>query len=116
MLGDAAANPGTMENMIKLALVCVLLVGCNDRGDVMMGPWPDAPPGTPGCTGVVYDWCANADQCASHQCHFFKDVNFTVCTQTCSADVPCPPDHNGTPAKCNNRGICKPAEPNVCTL
>lgn len=105
-----------MTNMLKLALVCLLLAACDNGAGGMVGPMPDAPPGTPLCTGVVYDWCASADECASHDCHFFEKQNMTICTQTCSDDVPCPPDHNGDPGTCNNRGICKPAEPNVCAL
>ena len=100
---------------MKYVLVCLLLVACDTKSE-MMGPMPDAPPGTPACTGAVYDWCANASQCTSGNCHFFEQSNFTVCTQACSASMPCPPDHNGTAVTCNNRGICKPAEPNVCAL
>jgi hypothetical protein len=101
---------------MKLVLVCLLLVACDNGSGGMMGPMPDAPPGTPACTGKLYDWCANASQCESQDCHFFEKSNFTVCTTTCSADNPCPPDHEGNPVSCNNRGICKPNTANVCAL
>lgn len=100
---------------MKLALLCLLLIAC-DNGNGGMGQMPDAAPGTPACTGKVYDWCANAGDCDSQNCHFFEKSNFTVCTQTCSASNPCPADHMGNPGECNNRGICKPAVANACTL
>jgi len=102
--------------MFKLALACTLLFACNTGGGGTMSPMPDAPPGTPACSGKVYDWCENANQCMSGNCHFFDMSNFTICTQTCSASSPCPPDHEGNPVTCNNRGICKPNEANVCAL
>ena len=100
---------------MKFALACLLLVAC-DTKDNQMGPMPDAPPGTPACTGAIFDWCATGADCMSNNCHFFEMNNFTVCTQTCSASAPCPADKSGNPATCNNRGICKPAEPNTCAL
>ena len=101
---------------MKLVLACLFLIACENGGGGMMGPMPDAPPGTPACTGKIYDWCAVAEDCESQNCHFFNQQNFTVCTQSCSATSPCPPDHTGAAVTCNNNGLCKPSEPNVCTL
>ena len=101
---------------MKLAFVCLLLIACDNGGGGSMGPMPDAPPGTPACTGALYDWCAVDGDCMSGDCHFFDQSNFTICTQTCSASVPCPPDHTGAAVSCNNRGICKPNTANVCAL
>lgn len=103
---------------MKFAFACLLLIACDNGGGggTTGNLMPDAPPGTPLCTGVAYDWCAAPGDCASENCHFFEKSNFTVCTQTCSADNPCPPDKDGNPPECNNRGICKPAVANVCVL
>lgn len=101
---------------MKLAFACLFLIACDNGTGAMMGQMPDAAPGTPVCTGKVYDWCAAAADCESQNCHFFEKSNFTVCTQTCSADNPCPPDKDGNAVSCNNRGTCKPNVANACAL
>lgn len=93
------------------ALWLVLLVAACETGGG--NPLPDADPSLPPCTGLVYDACTTADDCMSMNCHLFDQDAIRVCTQSCDADTPCPPQ-NGQPASCNNRGICKPPAANAC--
>ena len=67
------------------------------------------------CTGAVYDVCTDNTQCNSQNCRFYGTSNFSVCTQACSASMPCPNDPAGNPVTCNMMGNCKPAAPNNCT-
>ena len=69
------------------------------------------------CTGMLYDACnAAASNCmGATTCMTFNGSGFSVCTQTCSAQNPCP-TQNGQAVTCNNMGICKPNAPNTtCT-
>lgn len=66
------------------------------------------------CTGKAYDSCTTGSQCMSNNCKLFSQANITVCTQACSATVPCPPQ-NGQPVPCNNMGVCRPNAANACT-
>lgn len=99
--------------MIKAVFALVLvLAACG--GDDSQQATPDATPGPP-CTKAVYDVCVNPTDCTSQNCHYFNG-EFTVCTQSCDANNPCPMDASGQPGQCNMRGICKPAVANNCTL
>ena len=73
----------------------------------------DAASGPP-CTGAVYDTCVSNDQCSSQACHLYNANALQVCTQACSAAVPCPNDSSGAPVACNQMGNCKPAVANNC--
>jgi hypothetical protein len=77
-------------------------------------PVPDADPTAPLCTGAVFDNCTGNTGCDSQNCHLFEADAIQVCTQACSASQPCPNDATGSPASCNNKGICKPARGNAC--
>lgn len=92
----------------------VVLGACGGEGGEKGGV-PDADPAAPLCTGQVYDNCTANDQCGSMNCHLFSG-EFQVCTQACTPNdnSTCPMDRNGQPAKCNNRGICKPTINNAC--
>lgn len=76
-------------------------------------PQVDAASG-PLCTGAVYDPCTANDQCGSRSCHLYSDAGLQVCTQVCSATVPCPNDASGAAVACNRMGNCKPAVANNC--
>ena len=76
-------------------------------------PAPDAATGPP-CTGAVYDTCATSDQCMSMSCHLYNGAGLQVCTQACSAAMPCPNDAAGQPVACNPMGNCKPSIANTC--
>lgn len=93
-------------------LIAAVLVAC---GGGKESSFPDADPSAPDCTGVVYDNCRTNDDCMSGNCHVFNG-EFSVCTQACTAgdNTTCPLSANGLPAKCNNRGICKPNVNNAC--
>jgi len=67
------------------------------------------------CTGAAYDPCTTNGQCTSNNCHYYMMSNFTVCTQACDANNPCPNDASGAPGQCNSMGICKPTVANSCT-
>ena len=66
------------------------------------------------CTGAVYDPCTSNDQCASGACHLYTANALQVCTQACSATMPCPNDAAGKPVTCNQMGNCKPSVANDC--
>lgn len=99
--------------MVRFAFV-VLLVACDNSGgtpavdaaaDVAAGPL---------CTGAVYDTCASNDQCSSQACHLYTANALQICTQACSASMPCPNDATGAPVACNQMGNCKPSVANNC--
>ena len=83
----------------------------NDNGATLnTGVNPDV-----ACTGAVYDPCASNSQCMSGMCHLYSGAGFQVCTQACSATMPCPNDSSGATIACNQMGNCKPTVPNNCT-
>ncbi len=68
------------------------------------------------CTGMLYDNCASEHDCMSNDCHTFAIEGFNVCTQTCSATVPCP-DLDGAAVACDTAtGVCKPTASRVCRV
>ncbi len=95
-------------------LLCLVLGSGGGCGGGDKGGIPDADPNAPVCTGQLYDNCTSSSQCMSGVCHEFSG-EFQVCTQPCTAgdDSTCPLS-SGMTAKCNNRGICKPAINNMC--
>ena len=101
--------------MSKIALAFVLAVCACGGNDNMQTP--DGPPPVM-CTKAVYDVCAATTDCTSNDCHFFMDINASVCTQPCTPldDTTCPVDSTGVHGKCNNKGICKPTVANNCHL
>ncbi len=76
----------------------------------------DAPPAdTSACTKALYETCITEHDCTSGSCHNFAGDGFQVCTQGCSATMPCP--MQGTVAvACNAMGICKPPMETVCEV
>lgn len=68
------------------------------------------------CTGAAYDPCSDPTECLSERCQLFAQAGIQVCTVACTPgdDSTCP-ELDGQPAKCNNRGICKPPGANSCT-
>lgn len=101
--------------MIKAVFSLVIVFAACGGDDGGSQATADAAPG-PACTKALYDNCVTPSDCVSGNCHFYKQSNFTVCTQACSATNPCPADSTGQPAMCNTMGICKPAAANNCTL
>lgn len=101
----------TMKHLVVVAVLAC--AGACETGD--KGVAPDADPNAPVCTGQLYDNCTDGAQCMSGMCHLFSG-EFQVCTQACTAgdNSTCPASTNGAAAKCNNRGICKPAVNNAC--
>ena len=94
-----------------LVMVLVALAACGGGTGTTL---PDADPNAPLCTGVLYDNCRANTACDSGNCHLFEASAFQICTQACDAANPCPTDATGSPASCNNKGICKPARANSC--
>jgi hypothetical protein len=97
--------------MTRFAFILVL-AACGSGGGNST-PQVDAASGPP-CTGAIYDPCTSNDQCTSQQCHVYGTAGLQVCTQACSATVPCPNDTSGAAVTCNMMGNCKPAVANNC--
>ncbi|MBX3162206.1 MAG: hypothetical protein KF773_39950 [Deltaproteobacteria bacterium] len=95
-----------------LALALVLVAACGGGGGSSVVV--DADPNVPLCTGAAFDNCTENADCASQNCHLFRQSGFQVCVPACDAANPCPDDSSGAPASCNNMGICKPLAPNAC--
>jgi hypothetical protein len=97
------------------ALIPALLFACGGGGgSTDVTTIPDADPNAPLCTGAAFDNCTANEDCASLNCHLFRQSAFQVCTQACDASNPCPNDATGVPGTCNNMGICKPVAANAC--
>ena len=105
-----------MRVMRKLALLSLIAAACSSSdGDPK--PMTDAAidaPGGAACTGAIYDPCTSNTQCMSGNCRLFMGDGIQVCTQACSAAMPCPMA-GSTAVACNNMGICKPPAANNCT-
>ncbi|MBA3465011.1 MAG: hypothetical protein H0T46_34065 [Deltaproteobacteria bacterium] len=89
-------------------LLALLLVGAcaGDETDVGKGPV---------CSGMLYDNCAQEHDCMSNECRTYTAEGYNVCTQQCSASVPCP-DKDGMPVTCDMAsGVCKIA-PRDCRV
>ncbi len=69
----------------------------------------------PVCMMVLYDKCQSEHDCTSNQCQNFVADGFQVCTQGCSAALPCP-DNNGVAVPCDSMGYCKPAAATECRV
>jgi len=99
--------------MRSILFFVALLIGCG--GDDAGGTTDAA--NLPACTGVAYDSCtdttASSDCTAPLTCRLFMGDGFTICTPTCDASNPCPPDKDGHAVACNMMGRCK-AQPNAC--
>jgi len=100
---------------VAFVLVVVLVACDSDRSTTKVDAAvpPDAPAGAL-CTGAVYDPCVSSDQCASQACHLYNVNALQICTQPCSAGMPCPNDASGAAVACNQMGNCKPAVANNC--
>lgn len=80
------------------------------------GDPPKSPDASTRCTGMVYDTCASEHDCPAGPCQPFAAEMIQVCTQACSAGMPCPADSTGSPGTCNAMGVCKPTAANSCHL
>jgi hypothetical protein len=102
-------------SIIRFVFV-VTVLGCGGCGGSSTPAAPDAsdPVAGPPCTGAVYDTCATNDQCGSQLCHLYNAQALQICTQVCSAAMPCPNDASGAAVACNQMGNCKPAVANNC--
>ena len=69
---------------------------------------------TPPCTGALYDTCTNEHECMSNDCRPIGGTE--MCTQACSAALPCPAEIDDTPVTCGAGGICEPSKPHVCRV
>ncbi len=63
----------------------------------------------------VYNPCNTEHDCMTAMCQAFPAVNLQVCTQPCSATMPCPMDVTGAMGTCTAAGLCQPAQANPCT-
>ena len=89
---------------ILLAISAALAAGCaGDETDVGKGAV---------CTGALYDDCASEHDCMSNDCRTYQGYN--VCTQQCSATVPCP-DLDGVAVPCDG-DICHPTAHRTCRV
>jgi hypothetical protein len=100
-----------MQMMRSVFVLFLIACGGSDGGSV--APQVDAAAGAL-CTGAVYDTCVSSDQCVSQACHLYNANALQICTQPCSATVPCPNDAAGAPVACNQMGNCKPSVANNC--
>jgi hypothetical protein len=104
-------------HLSRLAFAFALvLVGCDSDSSttkVDAAVPPDAAAGAL-CTGAVYDPCVSSDQCTSQNCRLYNGSALQICTQVCSAAIPCPNDASGAAVACNQMGNCKPAVANNC--
>jgi hypothetical protein len=69
------------------------------------------------CTGLLYDSCnpAMSNCMGATTCRTFTGRGFSICTQACSAQAPCP-NQAGQAVTCNGMGVCVPNAPNTgCT-
>ena len=103
--------------MRSMLLGCALAFAIGCGGDDGGGDGADAA-NLPACTGVAYDSCTdttNSSDCTGGMmCRLFMNDGITICTPTCDASNPCPPDKDGNAVACNMMGRCK-ATPNACT-
>ena len=97
---------------IALALA-VALAACGSSSAPSTVDAPPPGPDAPTCTGATYDPCTDPSQCMSGMCHDYTGAQLEVCTQTCSAQDPCP-SQNGVTVACNMMGNCKPPMANAC--
>lgn len=105
--------------LLRLLVVSLTLAACGGGSDPDPTPDSQTPQDTAGgatCTNADYDPCTDNTQCDSGNCHLFQQSGFQVCVPACTVGgAACPNDSSGTPATCNNMGICKPAAANDCT-
>ena len=98
-------------------LATFALMGCpgDEPAPVVDAPASsiDAPAGNV-CTGAVYDPCTMASQCLSGNCREFTQQGIQICTQSCDANNPCPPQ-NGVAIQCNGMNLCRGQAANNCT-
>ncbi|HEY5946248.1 MAG TPA: hypothetical protein VIV40_12185 [Kofleriaceae bacterium] len=103
-----------------LAVVFVAAVGCTSgSSDPAVTPDSGSSSMARTCDGRAYDLCtdttASSDCMSGMTCKFFDTKNFTICSPTCNATTPCPPDENGVAVACNMMGRCRSGAPNTCT-
>lgn len=98
-------------HLVRLVLVLSIAACGSSNNSAQI----DAPAG-PLCTGAIYDSCTTNTQCGSMNCHDYTGSAIHVCTQACSATMPCPNDSAGAPVACNMMGNCKPSVANNCHL
>ena len=67
------------------------------------------------CSKALYETCADEHDCDSGLCKFFQGDDMTVCSQQCSAAMPCP-QYMGMAVECNGQGICKPPAAIECRI
>jgi hypothetical protein len=91
---------------ILLGMLVVLAACAGDETDMGKGAV---------CTGALYDNCASEHDCMSNDCRTYTQEGYNVCTQQCTATVPCP-DIDGTPVTCDTAsGACK-TPPRACRV
>ena len=102
-----------MQRVVVIAL-CLLGLACKNDSST-----PDAPTGkmdaaAQACTGMVYDACnpSNSNCMTGTTCKTFTASAFSVCTPTCSAQMPCPMQ-GSMAVTCNGMSLCKPNAPNT---
>jgi len=83
----------------KLALAAVLALGA------CAGDSPD--PVDRRCTKSLYEPCITEHDCMNEYCREFTAEGYTICTQNCDANNPCP-DLGDMKATCTSENVCKP--------
>src|SRR5262245_48555813 len=95
---------------MRISIPCLALL-------VAAGCAGDPPPGSGrACSGDLYDACLQEHDCMSNNCRSFQGDGIQVCTQGCSASVPCPKTSDDKTVMCDmETGSCKPPAANACT-
>lgn len=93
--------------------VGIAMTACGDDGEpspVDSGGGSDAVGSDAGGgSAALYDACTADTQCMSGLCRSFNmpAPGIQVCTQACSASMPCPMQ-NGAAVQCTNANVCRP--------
>jgi hypothetical protein len=94
---------------MRIAIMLALVLGACAGDEVDTGNGPV-------CSMALYDTCQSEHDCMSMQCTNFPSAMVQICTQGCSAAVPCPADINGVVPPCDASGYCLPTDPVDCRL
>jgi len=95
---------------MRRVLLAIVVCACTGSKP----PSPDGAKCADNMHSPVYDPCNTEHDCMSSMCMAFPAVSLQVCTQACSATMPCPIDATGAAGTCAS-GLCQPAAANPCT-
>lgn len=91
------------------ALVGSVVVACGDDGEPSPVDSGGSGSDAGGGSAALYDSCTADTQCMSGMCRSFNmpSPGIQVCTQSCSASMPCPMQ-GGAAVQCTNASVCRP--------